>query len=226
MKDSYEISRDFYNSYYEQLFSKHPIISRMKSFTHRSLERGFQKRFFDNVLEIGAGSGEHFPFVKHNFRHYTMLDFTTERLSKFQGDNRVSLVADDFISHDFGIQKFDRIIMTCVLHHINNPFEALSKVRSILENDGIFSLFLPCDPGLLNRINRRLILFPVSRSLGIVNYPLINAIEHKNHVWGLHEILTEIFTNFEISKRYYPFGLKSFNLNTFMILQIRKRFAP
>jgi SAM-dependent methyltransferase len=173
-------------------------------------------------LEIGAGNGEHFPFVQHDFNNYTMIDLSIENLAKFRSKSGVSLIEGDFSSHDFGTEKFDRVIMTCVLHHLCNPYEALNKVRLVLKSYGIFPLFLPCDPGFLNRLNRKLILFPISKSMGILDYPLINAIEHKNHIWSLHTMLTEIFADFEISHRYYPFRFKSFNFNTFIILQIKR----
>ena len=37
---------------------------------------------FEVVLEVGAGNGEHLPYVKHNFKKYFMTDIRLENLPK------------------------------------------------------------------------------------------------------------------------------------------------
>jgi hypothetical protein len=48
---------------------------RFHSFTHRFLEKPFDRSsIFENVLELGADSGEHFQFVRHQFSNYVQSD--------------------------------------------------------------------------------------------------------------------------------------------------------
>ncbi len=216
------MSRAFYRDVYDELFSNQPLLKRMKALTHRSLEKSYRSGIYSKVLEIGAGKGEHFDFVLHKFDSYIMLDpieIPREILSK---DSRISIKNSTIENSGLSKKSFDRIIMTCVLHHVEHPLDTLVSVRDLLKPNGVFSLFLPCDPGFMNRLNRRLIVNPIAKRLGVENYPLINAVEHRNHIWALLEILSEVFKNDSQKLEYYPFKFRSVNLNTFMIIHVRK----
>jgi|DEB19_MinimDraft_3_1074340.scaffolds.fasta_scaffold68154_1 phosphatidylethanolamine/phosphatidyl-N-methylethanolamine N-methyltransferase len=218
-----EESADFYALYYQKLFAGNTLLRSMKRITHKKLEKNLQSSIFQSVLEIGAGNGEHFPFVKHEFDSYNMIDLITPEISGNILDNRITRYQGDFESFDFGASKFDRIIMTCVLHHMNNPAKALSKIKDLMEPGGLFSLFLPCDPGFLNRVNRFAIVNPIAKMIGVPNYPLVNAIEHRNHIWSLHQIVKSTFKDSTISIKYFPSRIRIFDLNTFVIYQIWNR---
>lgn len=59
---------------------------------HHQIERGLSgKDFFRSVLEIGALSGEHLPYVKHEFDSWTLCDIVDPQEKEFQ-DPRVNFI--------------------------------------------------------------------------------------------------------------------------------------
>ena len=64
---------EFYERYYRHA-TESWIVKKNHSYSHRMLERGVKENF-DNVIELGAGNGEHFQFVRHDFKTYLLSDF-------------------------------------------------------------------------------------------------------------------------------------------------------
>jgi SAM-dependent methyltransferase len=175
-----------------------------------------------SILEIGAGKGEHFGFVKKDFDSYCMLDILTQPVEISQLQN-VTWIQSDICDTNLQLDKYDRIISMCVFHHLHDPVTAMENIKKSLKRDGVFSLFLPSDPGILNRMVRKFFVTPNAKKQGFDYYELVNAREHKNHYWGLKKELEYQFKGFEITKRYYPFGIPAGNLSLFSIWHIRKK---
>ena len=223
-----DIVRDFYENYYSAVFSKSGMSSKFNALTHKALESGIQKfratskaEIEYSVLEVGAGKGEHFSYVKKPFDDYVMLDILPQpkNLSTFKD---AVWVQADICDPKLELGKFDRIISMCVFHHLSEPASAMENIKKSLKSGGVFSLFLPSDPGILNRIVRRLFVTPNAKRLGFEFYELVNAREHRNHYWGLRKELEYQFQDFKISKRYYPFGIQTGNLSLFSVWHIKK----
>jgi len=137
-------------------------------------------------------------------------------------NRRVRYIESDINNCEFKPGYFDRVIITCVLHHLENPYLTLTKVDRWLKPGGTVSIFLPCDPGTAVRLSRLLFVNTKSKRLGFFKYNLFNALEHRNHVWGLTIMLKEIFYKHEVKRRYYPFYFPNNNFNLFSIWQITK----
>ena len=222
-----DIVKDFYENYYASIFSKSGLSSKFNSQTHRALETGMERQGNlpsdgeYSILEIGAGKGEHFEYVAKPWGKYVMLDILPQpkEFSKFKG---ASWVKADICGPELEIGKFDRVISMCVFHHLDDPGSAMENIKKSLNSGGVFSLFLPSDPGVLNRIVRKLFVTPRARKLGFEHYELVNAREHRNHYWGLKKELEHQFRDFEISRKYYPFRIPAGNLSLFSIWHIKK----
>ena len=222
-----DIVKDFYENYYASIFSKSGLSSKFNSQTHRALETGMERKGNlpsdgeYSILEIGAGKGEHFEYVAKPWGKYVMLDILPQpkEFSKFKG---ASWVKADICGPGLEIGKFDRVISMCVFHHLDDPGSAMENIKKSLNSGGVFSLFLPSDPGVLNRIVRKLFVTPRARKLGFEHYELLNAREHRNHYWGLKKELEHQFRDFEISRKYYPFRIPAGNLSLFSIWHIKK----
>ena len=225
---SKSIQADFYKKYYNKIFcsedtSNFSFTDIAYKITHIKLEKKIPNKKSESlILEIGAGQGEHLKFVKHSYREYIMVD-------KYKPDNfrfknrKVRYIESDIKKCKFPKNNFDRIIITCVLHHLDDPFLVLSKIRDWLKPGGTISIFLPCDPGFAVRLNRFLFVNRKAKKVGFSKYNLLNALEHKNHVWGIEIILFEIYESYKIRRTFYPFLFRSNNLNLFSIWQITKK---
>lgn len=222
------IVKDFYSNYYLRMFNsekktKFNVADIAYKFTHEALEKDVLRDNLDQkILEIGAGNGEHLRFVKQNFREYIMVDKQKPKQLLFK-NKKVKFIEKDINDCVFKPNSFDRVIITCVLHHLDNPFSMLTKIKIWLKPGGTVSIFLPCDPGIIVRLSRAFFVNPKAKKLGFYKYHLLNALEHKNHVWGLQIILKEIFHKYNISITYYPFNIPSNNFNLFSIWQITKK---
>lgn len=211
----------FYHNDYEELFLKRNFVSKLKNFAHKKLEKGVKAH--DKVIEIGAGTGHHFQFITHEFKEYHMVDPLLNLRTDIT-DRRIVQHKKDFLDPTFLESGFDRIIVTCVLHHVSDPYNFLSKVKTALKPGGLFSLYLPTDPSLITFLNRKLIVEPAARRIGVVNYDFINSVEHKNSVYSLNRTLQYMFMDFDIKRTFFPFRFFPFIiLNGFIILQIRRR---
>jgi|LakMenEpi03Aug12_release.lakeMendotaPanAssembly.Ray.scaffolds.fasta_scaffold344939_1 phosphatidylethanolamine/phosphatidyl-N-methylethanolamine N-methyltransferase len=213
---------DFYENYYSLVFSNKGFSSYFNSITHKKLEEGIDLEVKTplSILEIGAGKAEHLKYVKTKFDSYVMLDLLSKP-NELPNIPKLSWVQGDICDSEINRGSFDRIIATCVFHHLSDPTVAFENVKKMLKPGGIFSLFLPSDPGILNRIVRKLFVTPASKKVGFSQYELVNAREHKNHYWGLKIELKNQLKDFEVKYKYFPFLLPFGNASLFSIWQIR-----
>ena len=133
-----------------------------QDFTYNKYTKIFQKYFHSKLeakkfissetsltLEIAANMGEHLSFVADKSNYY-MLDRNLNISKKIQSIQSKYIFGDgDFLP--FKDNTFDRIVMTCLLHHAPHPDRILREARRALKSNGNLSLFLPSDPGFLFR---------------------------------------------------------------------------
>ena len=196
--------------------------------THKSLEKGKRAESQPLVLDIGGGDGQHVPFLSGKFANYTILDLLDHSKSLNPGiaDEdlpRVNFVVGNAEELPFEDDSFDRIILTCILHHVDSPVKVLNECRRVLRNGGVLSLYLPNDPGMLYRWIRHFGAHKkyakrTNRPLSEIKY--LWAIEHQNHVLGISTIIKSVFIRDVVSRRSYPIPFGSWNLNLFQIYQI------
>ena len=219
---------DFYRSYYDKVFGGSGFASWAKSKSHEYLEGPFPSNRDMSLLELGAGKGEHFRYVTNDFDEYVMVDlFEKPTEAEWEGDSRVSWHVGDIC--DVGLfsgRHFDRVIMTCVLHHLESPLRGLLNIERLVAPGGTFSLYLPTDPGLLSRLARAAFITPKAEANGFKDYELVNAREHRNHYWGLRTEIENVFKSWTFRTLFWPTSIPVADINAFSILQIRKPIAP
>jgi ubiquinone/menaquinone biosynthesis C-methylase UbiE len=176
---------------------------------------------FKKVLEVGSGNGEHIDFVKHEFNQYVMLDLRkTELNSRWNSDSRIKTVEGNAESLPFETDEFDRVISTCLLHHVEHPELVLSEIERVLSQNGTATIFLSCDPGLVVRTLRRLTVARSAKRKGFQGYNLFISRDHRNHFGSLLEMAKFVFQKRNIKVKFYPFGIKSWNLNGYVIITV------
>lgn len=217
-----DLVEHFYRCCYAEVFQEGGIAGAGYRLTHRLVERG-QTVKGKRVLEIGAGMGQHLSFVSNDFLEYVMLDPNLGDLPQHLRQNtKVKAVRAFAESPDLDLGEFDRVISMCVMHHVDDVAEVLRNVKKWLRPGGLFSLFLPCDPGPLNRINRKLFVERRSRAQGFRSYDLVNAREHRNHFWGIRTELLFQFRDYRIRRTYFPSLVPIASLNLFSVWHFEK----
>jgi len=206
----------FYEKHYDNVLRR-GLVGRAQDRTHLALEKyAHAGTRFPSVLEVGAGRGEHFSFVKHDFDTYVETDIRPRDQPASETDGREFEVADAQHLH-FADASFDRVVATCLLLHLADPESALSEWRRVTRPGGQVDLLLPCDPGIVVRLARSLITAPAVKRSGFSGYGLFNARDHRNHVGGIDQLIRWVFRNDVLRITRYPFRLPSWNLNAYFI---------
>lgn len=187
--------------------------------SHRSLEKGFLKLHQPRILEVGGNIGEHIQFVAEDFTSYTLTDY---RETGFIGQNsRVQFQVADAQNLPFRDNKFDRTISTCLLHHLDDPKIALEEMRRVTVDGGLISILVPCDPGFAYRFAKRIGPSRKWRAAGISNPNFYHYRQHRNHFPGIASTVEEVFGLDEAVVCYWPFRIKSWNVNLYTTIQVK-----
>lgn len=225
-----ELNSQYYERYYSNLHYK-GLLGIFTNGYHKKIENKLDSRStFTSVLEIGGGGGEHLRYVEHNFSSYILLDIVEnkDRLKHLASDPRskkIKFILADASEMPFSDATFDRVIATCVLHHIPNLETALKEIRRVSKKDATIDLYVPCDPGMLYRwIRHWTSHFKQKRSMG-VNWRKVKflwATEHRNHYLSIQAMCKEIFAENYMAIQRYPLKYASWNFNLFTVIRIRK----
>ena len=195
---------------------------------HNALEKSERIESQSSILDIGGGDGQHVTYLSGRFTRYTifdMLDHSTKLNPSIpDGDlPKVDFVIGNAEKLPFENDSFDRVVVTCLLHHVDSPASVLKECRRVLRNGGLLSLYLPNDPGMVYRWIRHFGAhkkYAKKTKRPITEIKYLWAIEHKNHVLGLSTIIKNIFQADYVRRRSYPLPAGSWNLNLFQIYQI------
>jgi|LakMenEpi03Aug12_release.lakeMendotaPanAssembly.Ray.scaffolds.fasta_scaffold448335_2 ubiquinone/menaquinone biosynthesis C-methylase UbiE len=203
------------------------LVGKLYSFVHRSLEKPFKENHeYKRILELGAGSGEHLPFVKCNYELYVLTDIIgpNQTVQKILA----SSLATKFVKVDahnlevFETDYFDRVIATCLIVHLSDPASALREWRRVLKPGGTLTLYLAPEPGWLIRIARKLIFWPKAKKLGNPNPEFSAYQEHRTHFFTVRTSVENVFNGDLIVHRRFPTKLLSWNFSFFDTYQITK----
>lgn len=126
---------------------------------------------------------------------------------------KVNFVTGNAEKISFPDSYFDRVVSTCLLHHVNDPLAVLLESRRVVSNGGEVAFILPADPGMLNRLIKLLITYPRIRKNSSFDPRLIYALEHPNKIDSLLALLKFVFEKDDYKIKYYPFKVPSWNLN-------------
>lgn len=203
------------------------------SLSHSLLERGISAELNKNVLEVGGGALPHLGWMKFPTveAKYTISDsaksvnsLSSSLVSKsmspkiyfhnFEEDNQLE---------QFSGSQFSRVIASFVWEHVKDPEASLIKWTELLEEDGVLSISIPCDPGLLWRIGQRVAArsFMKTHKVSFQEYDLVMAREHINAAQRLLKILNYYFSEYDVF--YFPFLVPIVETNLFITINAKKR---
>lgn len=211
--------RKLFSEIYDDSNYSSPLQSSVMRASHRLVEKIYgDRRRFGRVLEVGAGTGAHLPFVRHSFDEYILTDQDPKTLdvakTKLAGayDGRIGFDTQPATSLSYSDNTFDRLVAAHVLEHIHQPHLALKEWRRVLKHGGVLSILIPTDPGLAWRIGRHLGPRRNAIAKGIA-YDYVMAREHVNSCNNLISILRHYFP--ESKESWWPMPIPSIDLNLF-----------
>jgi phosphatidylethanolamine/phosphatidyl-N-methylethanolamine N-methyltransferase len=220
---SYELS---YIQSYDTNNTRQTLAGSFLQKSHQLLEKTLPRDVAcRRVLEVGAGSGHHLPYVKQQFDQYVMTDGSDDMLKiaseKYAGEllnNSVAIEKQDATSLTYSDHSFDRLIATHVLEHLPNPVQVLKEWNRVIRPQGVISIVLPCDPGMLWRLGRYLGPRRNAKKLGIA-YDYLQAAEHINSIFNLIVFIRHHYE--DVSELWYPTRVPAPDFNLFYVCHIR-----
>lgn len=232
--DSKSSQYAYYDNYFEEVNYK-GATGLLMNFIWKFMENFHKGKNYNKVLEIGSTHLEHLRFIRHTYRAYIASDIiefplhdsAKKIINNLPKTKNVKKDIADAHKLKYRTNSFDRVLVTCLMHHLSYPEKAFSEMLRVTKKGGQISIFIPNDPGLLYRAVRYWTTHKRSRKLErenkMVNHKFLWATEHRNHVLGLTVILREIFKFEEIKVRRFPPWIKPWNLGFFTIYEITKK---
>ena len=219
--ENYGSQEIFYSNFYKSVIFGKGFGPRAVRKTHRSMEAPFTNCHFGKVLEIGGGTGEHLDFVRHTYDEYFVTDLKLPVLkSEWSANPKIRIQEANAEALPFEDRSFDRVISTCLLHHVEKPETVLNEILRVLKPAGVATIFLSCDPGIAVRVLRAISTARNARKEGYKGYELMIARDHRNHVGSLLQMVRFTFRGRSQDKRFFPFRIPSWNLNGYVVIQI------
>ncbi len=204
---------------YDEANYASPLQAAVMHASHRLTERPFNAQaHFEKVLEVGAGTGQHFPFVRHGFGQYIMTDMDPAALEVAKkslagkADSRLTFAVQDAAKVGYADNSFDRVIAVHLLEHIYQPHLVLKDWRRVVRSGGTLSILIPTDPGMAWRLGRHLGPRRHGLEQGIA-YDYAMAREHVNSCVNLLAFIRHYFPGRKES--WWPFPVPSVDMNLF-----------
>ncbi len=220
--------KEFIDRWYSQEYQRvtYSGIARVvQRMMHESLEARHTKAdSFRRVLEVGGLTGQHRQFVQHSYESYVSVDLIHPNCILSSGTYQSSVTS--FVQADvhmlpFAENTFDRVLCTCLLHHLDDPEFALMEMRRVVKPQGKVDLFLSADPGLLFRLARTVGPHLAARLEGLGSIKsLVDARDHRNHVGSLRRIIRHVFRNDTVVERSYPVPRMTWNSSLWFTYRI------
>lgn len=221
MDDQYGSQEVFYRDYYKSVIFGKGFGSVAVRKTHESMEKPFRNKSFGSVLEIGGGVGEHLDFIFHEYEKYFLTDIKIPVLnSNWAGNPKIICQQANAEDLPFSDDSFDRVIATCIMHHVEKPEIVYQEILRVLKPEGVATIFLSCDPGIVVRLLRSITTARKAKADGFAGYKLMVARDHRNHIGSLLQMAHFVFRNRTQKVSYFPLKFPSWNLNGYVIIQI------
>ncbi len=100
----------------------------------------------ENILEVGAGSGEILDSFKTvtNSRKILLAIEPSAKCKKILNDKGIKIIGNSFddFSEEFS-GKIDLLIMRHTLEHLYYPFSAIKKISRLMRKDGVIYISVP-----------------------------------------------------------------------------------
>jgi len=212
------MAEDYFLNNYKTVNVSGDVSNLVTKFMHRFLESGRDKNVFERVLEVGALNGEHTHFVKHNFSQYYVTDIRTPSQNTIEDLNRRGFIFQlaDVENLPFENGFFDRVISTCLLHHLIDPEKGISEMLRVVKSGGTVDILVPNDPSLIYSASW---LASTGVRAIVKNKFRESYLNRKNeHMQGIRFIdalLQKQIDRNTFEKKFFP---KVFNLNKLTVL--------
>lgn len=213
------LSDDFMKHWHEVLPQRYGSI---ENFNHTYPLRHLPDRARWRTLELGAGIGAHLEFEPLGRQEYHCIELRDAMAAEIRRSfpSAITATGDCQKRLPFDDNYFDRVVAIHVLEHLPDLPAAAAEVRRVLKPNGIFSVVLPCDPGLAYELARKLSAERIFKARYHMPYRWFARREHINSPAEIFHVLGQHFEIFD--KAYFPLGVPLVNINLCIGVTARK----
>jgi SAM-dependent methyltransferase len=173
----------------------------------------------DIVLDLGCGTGDHFPYV--NSRKIIGVDINEDRL-KIARERypHADIRHEDIFNLSFPNGSVSSIVSIGTLEHLDPLNDALQNIHRVLAQAGEFIFCIPTE-GYLYRLGRNIVTKRHVEKVTGVDY---NALLRKEHINRCQDILVALKKYFVVDKLLgVPFKWPIISLNIFIVGRCLKK---
>lgn len=174
------------------------------------------------TLELGAGLGAHIAFEDLSIQEYHCIELRENMISEIMRryPSVTAILGDCQKRIPYPDSFFDRAVVVHVFEHLPDLPAAVSELYRVLKPGAIFSLVLPCDPGIAYSVARKISAERLFRKRFNMPYDWLIRREHIN---SPQEILSVLRSGFwEIDRKYFPLRIPVINANLVLGVSFRK----
>ncbi len=128
----------------DPVYDPKPLQDYMDKWDGQSFIDNMELNENKSVLEIGVGTGRLALRVAPYCKEFCGIDISPKTIERakdnLSASGNVTLICDDFISHDFSGKRFDVIYSSLTFMHISEKQSAIEKIKSLLNDGGAFVL--------------------------------------------------------------------------------------
>jgi SAM-dependent methyltransferase len=213
------LSDDFMKHWHEVLPQRYGAIER---FNHTYPLRHLPDQDSWRTLELGAGIGAHLEFEPLDRQEYHCIELRQAMAEEIRRrfPSAITATGDCQTRFPFDSNYFDRVVVIHVLEHLPDLPAAVAEVHRVLKPNGIFSVVLPCDPGLAYELARKISAERIFKTRYKMPYRWFARREHINSPAEIFHVLGQYFQIFD--KAYFPLGVPLVNINLCIGVTARK----
>ena len=175
------------------------------------------------TIELGAGIGTHLKYENLQNQQYYCIELRANMINELRKlKKKVKIIKGDVQKKTiFKDNFFDRVNVIHVLEHLPKLPDCINETHRILKPSGVLQVVLPCDPGFLYSLGRKLSAKKIFEKKFKQNYDWFIKREHINSAEEIIELLKEKF--YIVEQTYFPFFIKSINANLCLGLTLKKK---
>jgi len=215
------INDDWLRFWHEILPNRYGMIEKFNH-TYPLRHLPDQQRF--RTIEIGAGVGGHLDFEDLSRQDYFCIELRENMAAEIKKRFPAVTVATASCEErtDFADGYFDRAIAVHVLEHLSDLPRAIAELRRLLRAGGIFSIVIPCDPGIAYELARQISSARIFRRRYKMPYAWLMRREHINSPAEIISTLKDGFD--EVDRTYFPLSpIPAVSANLCLGLTYRRR---